>query len=262
MLTNFRQRRAIFDPWAKYYDLIEGDRTQMAGFYCGLVSDRTRSILDLACGTGTITLALAQRLVERRGSWGTSRIVGADESAEMLRIAQAKDARPEWILGDMRSPPVHGVFDLVTCCYNTVQSLLTEDELAGFFRFARSAIDPGGMFAFDIVQLDLLYVSAHQHEHLAHAFADERGRRLSHLRKYSYDARSQILTINHRIIDKDDKFVGQLGRLDQQYRQYSTAEIEQALVVSGLILRQLYGNFDKSPLSASSKKQIFVCSAS
>jgi ubiquinone/menaquinone biosynthesis C-methylase UbiE len=258
-MANFRQRRAIFDDWAEYYDLVAGDRTPMAAFYCSLVSDRTRSILELACGTGAITLALAQRLVECGAKWEQSRVVGVDESAEMLRIARARDARPEWILGDMRSMSVKGAFDLVICCYNTAQSLLTDNDLTEFFCFVRSIVNPDGVFAFDIIQPDLPYLSRPQEEHLARAITDGRGRRLEHRRNYSYDPRSRILTIDHRLIEAGREDAGALTRLSYGYRQYSTAEIDRALAAAGFAVRQRCGDFDRSDLSAASKKQIFVC---
>ena len=261
-MADFRQRHAIYDDWAKYYDLVAGDRTPMAAFYCSLVGDRTHSILELACGTGAITLALARRLVECGGTWEQSRVVGIDKSAEMLRIARAKDALPEWVLGDMRSPPVQGVFDLVLCCYNTVQSLLTDNDLVRFFRTVRSIVDPHGVFAFDIIQPDLPNLSKPQEEHLARTVTDGSGRHLEHRRNYSYDSRSRILTIDHRLIEAGGEAAGELARLRYGYRQYFDADIERALVAARFAVHRRYGDFDGSPLSAASKKQVFVCSPS
>jgi SAM-dependent methyltransferase len=261
-MTNFRQRHAVYDDWAKYFDLVAGDRTPMAAFYQRLVSYRTRSILELACGTGTITLALAQRLVECGGTWEQSRVVGVDESTEMLRIARAKDAHPEWILGDLRSPPVRGAFDLVLCCYNTVQSLLTDNDLVEFFRSVRAIVKPDGVFAFDIVQPDLQYLIKPHRNHPACTVIDESGRRLEDRRDHCYNPKSRVLAIDHRLIETGGEAAGPLGRVSLEYRQYFTTEIDRALAAAGFGVRQRYGDFDRSHLSAASKKQIFVCSPS
>jgi ubiquinone/menaquinone biosynthesis C-methylase UbiE len=251
---------AGFDGWARYYDLIAGDRTGMAAFYCGLVGNETRRILDLACGTGVITGALAQRFAERPGASQQTRVVGVDESAAMLRIARARDARPEWILGDMRWPPVQGPFDLVVCCYNTVQSLVTDVDLSVFLSSVASVIGPKGVFAFDIMQPDLPYLDRTRQEHVARTVFDEGTRRqLQHLRKYSYDARSGILSIKHRLVGTGGQVI---ARLDQRYRQYSTSEIERALACAGLFARRRYGDLDGSRLTTASKRQIFVCVSS
>lgn len=234
----------------------------MAAFYCSLVSDRTHSILELGCGTGTITLALAHRLIECGGTWEQSRVVGVDVSAEMLRIARAKDARPGWILGDLRLPPVQGGFDLVICCYNTVQSLLTDDDLAAFFCSVRSIVDPHGVFAFDIIQPDLQYLSKPHWDHPAFAVSDETGRFLEDHRDHCYDPNSRILAIEHRLFEAGREATGPLARVILEYRQYFTVEIDRALATAGFAVRGRCGNFDGSHLSAASEKQIFVCVAS
>jgi SAM-dependent methyltransferase len=258
-MANLRHRHAAYDDWARYYDLLTGDRAPMAAFYRSLVTDRTRSILDLACGTGTITLAVAHRLVEYGGKRVLSRIVGVDESAEMLRIARTKDTRPVWLLGDMRSPPVEGSFDLVICCFNTVQSLLSDDDLIEFFCSVRTIINPSGVFAFDIVQPDLRYLSKPPWDHPACTVTDERGRHLEDRRDYCYDPGSRVLAIEHRLIEAGGEAAGPLARVNLEYRQCVTAEIDRALAAAGFAVRQRYGDFDRSHLSAASKKQIFVC---
>jgi SAM-dependent methyltransferase len=259
-MAKSQQLRASYDDWAKYFDLIAGDRTPMAVFYRSLIGDKTRSILELGCGTGTITLALVQRLVECGGTRGQYRVVGVDESAEMLRIARGKDRRPEWLLGDMRLPPIEGTFDLVICCYNTVQSLLTGDELAEFFCSVRSIVNPDGVFAFDIVQPDLQYLSKPHRDHPAFAVTDERKRRLVDRRDHCYDPRSRVLAIEHRLIEVGGEAAGPLARVNLEYRQYVTAEINEALAGAGFAVHRRCGAFDGSQLTAASKKQIFVCS--
>jgi len=258
-MVNFRQRHTAYDHWAKYYDLVTGDRAPMAAFYRSLVTPGTRSILELGCGTGAITLAVAQRLVECGGKWEQSRVVGVDESPEMLGLARAKDARLEWLLGDIRSPPVEGAFDLVICCFNTVQSLLTDNDLTEFFRSVRTIVNPGGVFAFDIVQPDLQYLSKPHRDHLARTVTDERGLDLEDRREHCYDSRSRILAIEHRLFEAGGEATGPLARVNLEYRQYVTAEIDRALAAAGFAVRRRYGDFDRSHLSAAAKKQIFVC---
>lgn len=148
------------------------------------------------------------------------------------------------------------------CCFNTVQSLLTDAELAAFFRSVRSLVGPEGVFAFDIMQPDLLFLSGRQHDHLARALTDEKGQRIEHRRKYSYDPKSRVLTIDHRMIEPARRAAVPLARLRQKYRQYSTAEIERALIAASFVIRERYGDFDRSILGEASKKQIFVCLAS
>lgn len=96
--------------------------------------------LDLGCGTGAVTLALAERGFD---------VVGVDHSAEMLAFADEKlrqsavSGSYRLLTGDVRSVPVEtGRFDCVTC-----QGLLhhLEDERPCLRELAR-ALRPGGFF--------------------------------------------------------------------------------------------------------------------
>jgi len=126
-----------------------------------------RRALDLACGTGTLALLLAD------AGWD---VVGLDASATMLEQAKAKAANLEtpgtatFVVGDMRTLGIenaelrtqnklgdtsqfsilHSQFDLVTCFYDSLNYMLTESDLAACFRMAARALAPGGLFVADM----------------------------------------------------------------------------------------------------------------
>lgn len=96
--------------------------------------------LDVACGTG-----LLLEWSSRRG-WDSS---GVDASLTMLDLARDRSKRV--ICADMRSLPVTRVlFDRVTCMYDSLNHLLTEEHLVAAFRCVRSVLRPDGMFWFDL----------------------------------------------------------------------------------------------------------------
>src|ERR1700704_5093944 len=142
----------IYDQWAKFYDLAEGDRSVFINFYSTLITSETRSLLEFGCGTGVITTALAQCMARHHDGYAGLRVVGLDESAEMLRIARDRDRRIEWVLGDFRLPPVGGEYDLVICCFNVLQMMLDEQDVSAVFRAARGHLKHDGSFAFDLYQ--------------------------------------------------------------------------------------------------------------
>src|SRR5512132_2153612 len=224
-MTQRKQPVPAWDAWAPFYDATDRDATPFVAFYGGLVSGRTRSLLDLGCGTGTIAIALATLLAERVGALADSRVVGVDESPEMLRVAHARDQRIDWIVGDMRSPSVEGPFDLVICCYNTLQLLRTNDDLAQAFRSVRRLLGAHGVFAFDIYQPNLDWLSRGKTDIVARAVTDERGRRLEVREDDHYDPVSRILTTDWRLVE--------VGTGDQplawsrfELRQYFRSDID------------------------------------
>jgi SAM-dependent methyltransferase len=107
-----------------------------------------RRALDLACGTGTLALLLAAE------GWS---VTGLDRSAAMLAEAEAKAAGASgalrFVLGDMRRADElvgHARFDLATCTYDSLNYMLTEQDLAACFRAAAAALAPGGLYVADM----------------------------------------------------------------------------------------------------------------
>lgn len=115
--------------------------------------------LDMACGTGTLALILAD------AGW---EVVGVDRSPAMLSIARTRaasanqDAHPRFVQADMRhlwhadtladgtTALQRGAFHLVTCTYDSLNYLLTEEDLAACFAAAAAALAPGGLFIGDM----------------------------------------------------------------------------------------------------------------
>ena len=110
--------------------------------------------LDLCCGTGAGVGVLARVCRES--------VTGVDFSAGMLSVARERvrpvgdpaahpDGRPgvSWVRADARALPFRPAFDLVTS-YGAFGHFLPE-ELPGLFAQVRSALRPGGCFAFPVL---------------------------------------------------------------------------------------------------------------
>lgn len=101
------------------------------------------SLLDLACGTGTLTRLLAERGIE---------MIGVDASPDML--AQAREKTPPetdilWVCQDLRSLDLFGTAAGAVCTLDGVNHLTGEGDLAAFFGRLACFLDPGGLFVFD-----------------------------------------------------------------------------------------------------------------
>lgn len=250
--------RAPFDSWADFYDLTDADRGASIDFYRRLVTDQTRSLLELGCGTGTITIALATAMQARTGGPDTIRVVGLDQSREMLRVARSRDPHIDWVLGDMRAPNIDGPFDLVISPFNTLQYLLRDEDLAQAFRSVRHLISDRGIFAFDIYQPNPEYLANPQTDRLARSVTDPDGRRLEIREDTSYDPDSLVLTVNWRLVETDDGRPP-LASTTHRMRQFAAADVDRILAEAGLEGRERYGGLDRSPFTGASKKQVVVC---
>jgi len=109
----------------------------------GRLHSDPKTILDLACGTGIPTIMLA-----RRGY----RMTGVDRSPEMLAVLEAKrgELPIATVRADMREFSLPEPFAAAICLYDSMNYLLTEDDLTRCFSCTRRAVVPGGLFIFDM----------------------------------------------------------------------------------------------------------------
>lgn len=101
--------------------------------------------LDLACGTGSLTLELYRRGVD---------IYGIDGSVEMLSEARTKCAEAGadilFLCQDMRSIDLYGTVNTVICSLDSLNHLKNEEELQRVFSKVSFFMDPEGYFLFDM----------------------------------------------------------------------------------------------------------------
>lgn len=101
-------------------------------------------ILDLGCGTGTMTEILA--------GYGYD-MIGVDNSEDMLELAMEKRIASGhdilYLLQDMREFELYGTVRAVVSVCDSVNYITEPEELAGVFRLVNNYLDPGGIFLFD-----------------------------------------------------------------------------------------------------------------
>ena len=111
-----------------------------------------RTVLDLACGTGSLTAELARRGYE---------MIGADCSEEMLAVAAEKcrgvgEIEPIFLHQAMEKLDLYGTIDACVCCLDSVNYVTRPKKLAQAFRRVHTFLMPGGLFLFDVNTPDKL----------------------------------------------------------------------------------------------------------
>lgn len=127
-------------PYEKWIGFIER--------YRELYPSSGRKILDLACGTGEISIRLAKLGYQ---------VTGVDLSADMLTVAQRKaeleQVKVELIEQNMAELELVDEYDLVGIFCDSLNYLQTEDEVNSTFQQISRYMKKGGLLLFDIHSL-------------------------------------------------------------------------------------------------------------
>ena len=234
-------------------------------FWRGLLEQRgARRVLELACGTGRLTLPLARA--------GAS-VVALDSSAPFLarageRLAGEPEevrARVELVEGDMREPGLVGPFDLVIIAFNSLAYLHDRAGQLACLRAVRELLGDGGRFAFDLVTPRFDFIAqALEACPAARVDADypvpEQGiRRMVRTFADRYDTATQTLSsANTYLIEHDD------GRIEHRlddvlWHIYFPRELEHLLSTAGLAVEERWGSYARDPWTAASPRYLWLC---
>lgn len=109
-----------------------------------LLDTEKNLVVDLGCGTGTLTEMLAAKGYD---------MIGIDLSQEMLQVAVAKkemrNSNVLYLCQDMRELDLYSTAGTIISVCDSVNYLLEEEDLLKTFRLVNNYLYPGGVFIFD-----------------------------------------------------------------------------------------------------------------
>lgn len=138
-----------YTSFASVYDIFMDNvpYQEWAEYLHGLLTEyhvEKGLLLDLGCGTGTITELLA--------GYGYD-MIGVDNSGEMLEAAFEKREKSGYdilyLMQDMREFELYGTVRAAVSICDSLNYILEEEELVQVFRLVNNYLDPGGIFIFD-----------------------------------------------------------------------------------------------------------------
>ncbi len=145
MESGYRNLPPYYDRWQKSYG--KDFSTLIFPRLLGSIRSHRisgRTMVDVACGTGTLALLMARR------GW---EVVGVDASEGMLAQAAGKIAAAAYPVAllhqDMREIALPRRVHLATSFFDSLNHLMTPDDLGKAFRRVRGSLLDGGWFIFD-----------------------------------------------------------------------------------------------------------------
>ena len=172
-------------------------RLEDLGFYASLAARTGGPVLELACGTGRLTVPLGA--------------VGLDVDPVMLAGARHRGAR-RLVCADMRSFRLAGRFGLVAIPYNSLQLLVSDDDAVDCLRCAAAHLLPGGAVALEVTdfqreavrdRVDLEPLASAEGVELRGALSHDRGRRTTtYHRRFTEGGRRRVDHVTLRCLDR------------------------------------------------------------
>lgn len=139
-----------YNSFADYYDNLTQnvEYIKRADYLCSLVKHFNHNFgltLDLACGTGSLTLELFKRGID---------IYGIDGSEEMLSQAQMKaydmGLSVLFLCQKMQNIDLYGTIDTCLCTLDSINHLTKPDDVLKTFQKVALFMNKGGLFIFDV----------------------------------------------------------------------------------------------------------------
>ena len=224
-----------YEEWAAY---VRGILTEY-GIGSGLV-------LDLGCGTGSLTECLARAGYD---------MIGVDSSEDMLEIAMDKRGRSGldilYLLQDMREFELYGTVRAVVSICDSMNYILDYADLVQVFRLVNNYLDPGGIFIFDLN-------TEYKYEALmgSRTFAEDREDG-SFIWYNEYSPEDHINEYDLTLFVREGKLFRRFQETHYQ-RAYSPAEVRRAAAEAGMEFEACWEAFSRDPVKPDSERMYMV----
>ena len=206
-------------------------------------------VLDLGCGTGTMTELLADLGYD---------MIGVDNSADMLEIALEKKVESGhdilYLLQDMRGFELYGTVRAIISICDSVNYITEPDELRRVFFWVNNYLDTDGVFIFDF-NTEYKY-----REVLGDTTIAENREECSFIWDNYYYEEEQINDYELSLFIKDQESSTGGAEIYRRYQEthfqrgYTLEEMRELVKTSGLKLLAVYDAFTKEAPNTESER--------
>ncbi len=249
MSSHYTVGQLIYD--ANIYDGMNSFWDDLDFYLHWMPKHKEARILELCCGTGRLTLPIAE---------AGHNITGVDYTSSMLEKARAKAVEKgvniEFIEADMRTFDLPEKYDLIFIPFNSIHHLYRNEDLLKALASVKKHLKQGGLFILDCFNPSIQFITEGEKElKEVSKYTTEDGREVVIKEIMKYENTSQINRIDwHYFIDGE---FDSIQKLDM--RMFFPQELDSYLKTAGFEIIHKFGSFDEAPFDSNSMKQIFIC---
>ncbi|MDX8364161.1 class I SAM-dependent methyltransferase [Cytobacillus sp. IB215665] len=205
-------------------------------------------ILDLACGTGELSIRLADEGFD---------VTGVDMSEDMLAVALEKSLSNKhsitFIQKDMRELSGFPLFDCVLIFCDSLNYLIEQQDVQQTFRHVYNQLEDGGLLMFDVHSVNKIsnYIATHTFAHheqdisyIWQCFDGELSNSVEH-------------DLAFFVREEDTEFYARYDETHTQ-RTFLIDQYEQWLVQAGFTLLSISGDFTVEQVNEQTERIFFV----
>ena len=232
------------------YDLEMHDFEPDGPFFLEFARQARGPVLELGCGTGRITIPLAQDGID---------IIGLDIVPEMLAFAQKKPGaeRVKWVQADARSFELDQEFSLIFEAGSVFQHMVERSDQEAMLAQVKKHLAPGGIFVVGaMIPHAGLMETVEKEEHWFTYLFQGCEVSVSGMQQYDPIRQVKVETAYRRWKDRDGNEIEKVSPLS--LRLFFPQELEALLHYNGFRIEAKYGNCEKNPLTAQSRMMFFV----
>lgn len=249
MKSDYKVDNLIYD--ANIYDGMNTSLADLQFYKRWLPKSKNARILELCCGTGRLTIPIAQDGYD---------ISGVDYTSSMLDQAKIKASEAgleiSFIEADIRTLNLQEKYDLIFIPFNSIHHLYKNEDLFKVFGAVKNHLKDGGLFLFDCFNPNIRYIVEGEKVHMKIArYTTDDGREILIKQTMQYENKTQINRIEwHYFINGG---FNSIQNLDM--RMFFPQELDAYLEWNGFNIIHKYGGFEEDTFDDNSEKQVFVC---
>lgn len=216
-------------------------------FYLSLARESGGRVLDLGCGTGMLACRIARAGLD---------VMGVDPAEGMLRIARARDGSDwvSWLKAEGQALRLPQRFDLIYMTGHAFQALLSDDDAVALLRTAHDHLAEGGRLAFETRNPARKAWLGWTPDRRRRVVTAEHGQ-VEEFYETSADARTGIVDLTHHycFANTGKSIVGK-----SRIRFIDLDHLKRLLAMADLTPVAWYGDWDRSPITATSREFIVI----
>lgn len=240
---------------ARRYDLAMGAYASgdQLNFYRRQVARYGEPVLELACGSGRLTIPLAREGID---------ITGLDISEEMLQLAKSKASKSglsiRFIRGDIRSFDLGEKFKFIVIPAQSLSHLHTREEIEDCFSCVRRHLADEGRFLIELFNSSIGMLARESgRRYPVGQYNDPKGDSPVFVtEEVRYDAASQVDHIQWFFRNEGSN---KETVLSFEMRQFFPREIDALLWYNDFLIEHKYGSYDQTEFSSDAWKQLIIC---